>query len=156
MNLDTQVETALLMAAMGCCFGMLLEVYRRIRPQKTALLFLGDSLFWSGYALLLFTALYKVNDGQVRLPFFLFLLFGLAVYGLFIRRFFLPVVNGVFLLCRFLFNMVQGIVNIFIVWPVRFIMKITVSLARMCHFLLLWILKKILLRPWAAIGRLKK
>ena len=156
MNLDTQVQTALLMAAMGICFGMLLDVYRRIRPKKIYLLFFSDSLFWTGYAISLFTALYHVNSGQVRLQFFLFLLFGLVVYFLFFRRIFLPVIQAVFFLFGLVVKMIKTIVSIFIIAPVRFLAKIVVSLVRMSHFLLLWIVKTILLRPLAAIGRLKK
>jgi spore cortex biosynthesis protein YabQ len=158
MNLDTQIETALLMAAMGICFGMLLDVYRRIRckdKKKTVLLFLSDGLFWSMYAIGLFTALYYVNDGQVRLPFFLFLFVGVMLYFFFIRRFFLPLMHTVFFLCRLVRNIIKAIVHIFVITPVLFIAKIIVFLARMSHSLLLWIVKA-LLRPFSAIGRSKK
>ena len=159
MNLGTQMETALLMAVMGICFGMLLDVYRRIRcknKKKTVLLVLSDSLFWSIYAIGLFISLYYVNDGQVRLPFFLFLFVGVLLYFLFIRRFFLPVMHAAFYLCQLLINIIKTIIRIFFITPVLFIVKTVVFLARMIHSLLLWMIKTFLLRPFSAIGRLKK
>lgn len=159
MNLGIQIETALLMAVMGICFGMLLDVYRRIRcknKKKIVLLFFSDGLFWIIYAVGLFTALYYVNDGQVRLPFFLFLFVGALLYFLFIRRFFLPVMDAVFFLCRLIGNIIKGIIRIFFIAPILFIVKTVVFLARMSHSLLLWMIKTLLIRPFSAIGRSKK
>ncbi|OKL35781.1 spore cortex biosynthesis protein YabQ [Domibacillus mangrovi] len=159
MNLGTQIETALLMAVMGICFGMLLDVYRRIRcknKKKTVLLILSDGLFWSIYAIGLFISLYYVNDGQVRLPFFLFLFVGVLLYFLSVRRFFLPLMHAVFFLCRLIRNIIKTIIHIFFINPVLIIMKTVVFLARMIHSLLLWMIKTLLLRPFSAIGRSKK
>ncbi|MEM1505855.1 spore cortex biosynthesis protein YabQ [Domibacillus sp. 8LH] len=156
MNIHVQFDTALAMVSMGVCFGLLLECYRRIRPKKTGLVFVTDVLFWILYAILLFTSLYKVNDGIVRPSFFLFWTAGCLMYGTFLRRFFLPLVDGLFFSIRFLYRMISGIIRIFLVAPLLFAVKCILSLARMSKFLLSWLVKVVIVRPWTAIRRPKK
>ncbi|MCP3764509.1 spore cortex biosynthesis protein YabQ [Domibacillus sp. A3M-37] len=156
MSLGTQFDTAIAMLGMGICFGLMAEIYHRIRPKTKGVVFLTDVLFWINYAVLLFVSLYYVNDGIVRLSFFLFWLAGCMMYITGLRRFILPLVDGLFFCIRFLYRVVYGIIRIFFVIPILFIAKCTLSLARMSKFLLLWVVKVLIVRPWTAIVRMKK
>lgn len=156
MNLETQFDTAIVMLGMGIGFGILLDIYRRIRPKRGAGVFFTDALFWSGYALLLFTALYRVNDGFVRGAFFFFLLLGIALYLVILRYVFLPLIDALFFFIRTVYNITAAIIRIFLVSPFLFIVKCMVSLAKTSYSLLSWLVKVLVLRPWAAMGRLKK
>ncbi|WP_046173316.1 spore cortex biosynthesis protein YabQ [Domibacillus indicus] len=155
MSLDTQFDTAVVMIVMGISFGVIIEVYRRIRPKTKVLVFLTDGLFWLFYAILLFASLYHVNDGIVRLSFFLFWLAGCIMYITGLRRFVLPIVDGLFFCIRFLYRVIAGIFRIFLVGPLLFIVNCILSLAKMSKFLLLWVVKVLIVRPWKAISRSK-
>ena len=156
MSLGTQFDTAIVMIGMGICFGLLVEIYDRIRPKPKGIVFLTDVLFWINYAVLLFVSLYHVNDGIVRLSFFLFWLAGCLMYIMGLRRFLLPFVDGLFFCIRFLYRIIYGIIRIFVVLPVLFTAKCILSLARMSKFLLLWVVKVLIVRLWTSISRSKK
>lgn len=156
MSLDTQLNTALVILGMGVFFGMLLDIYRPLRPKGKAAEFFTDALFWSGYALLFFAALYRVNDGFIRIPFFIFLAAGIAFYFFLLRIFFLPVRNSLFFCVKTTYQIILGVIRIFLITPALFILRCTVSLARTSQFLLSWVVKVFVLRPWTVIGRLKK
>ncbi|WP_050183683.1 spore cortex biosynthesis protein YabQ [Domibacillus robiginosus] len=156
MNIHVQFDTAIAMVSMGICFGLLLECYRRIRPKKNGFVFLTDALFWMAYAVLLFISLYKVNDGIVRPSFFLFWLVGCLMYSTFLYRFLLPIVDGLFFSIRFLYRLISGTIRIFLVLPLLFAVNCILSLARMIKFLLSWLVKVVIVRPWTAIRRPKK
>ncbi|OES44067.1 spore cortex biosynthesis protein YabQ [Domibacillus iocasae] len=156
MSLGTQFETAIAMIGMGICFGLMVEIYQRIRPKKKGAVFLTDVLFWINYAVLLFASLYHVNDGIVRLSFFLFWLAGCMMYITGLRRFILPLVDGLFFCIRFLYRLIYGMIRLVLVIPILFTAKCILSLARMSKFLLLWVVKVLIVRPWTAIVRTKK
>lgn len=156
MSLDVQFHTAAAMIGMGICFGLLLECYRRVRPKKNSVAFLTDVLFWVNYAVLLFITLYKINDGIVRPSFFLLWLAGYLLYGAGLRRFLIPIVDGLFFCIRFLYRIVWGTIRIFLVLPLLFVARCILSLARMSKFLLLWLVRVMILRPWEALRRPKK
>lgn len=156
MSLGTQFDTAIVMMGMGLCFGVLLDIYLRIRPDRTGMVYVTDILFWMNYAILLFGALYRVNDGVVRLSFFLFWLAGCLIYVTGLRVFILPIVDGLFFCLRLMYRTFYTIIRLFFILPLLFLANCMVSLARMSKFLLLWVGKVLFVRPWKAIGRERK
>jgi spore cortex biosynthesis protein YabQ len=83
MSLSTQFLTMLSMIGMGSLFGALFDTYQRFldRPKRKAwIVFVNDVLFWMIQALLIFYALFLVNNGELRFYIFIALLCGFAAY----------------------------------------------------------------------------
>jgi spore cortex biosynthesis protein YabQ len=92
MSLSTQFLTMLSMIGMGSLFGALFDTYQRFldRPKrKVWIVFINDMLFWMIQALLIFYALFLVNNGELRFYIFIALLCGFAAYQSLLKTFYL-------------------------------------------------------------------
>ncbi|AIM16618.1 spore cortex biosynthesis protein YabQ [Neobacillus sedimentimangrovi] len=92
MTLSTQFLTMLSMVGIGSLFGALFDTYQRFlkRPKRKAwIVFLNDLLFWVIQALIIFYALFLVNNGEIRFYIFLALLCGFAAYQSLFKNFYL-------------------------------------------------------------------
>jgi spore cortex biosynthesis protein YabQ len=96
MSLSTQFLTMLSMIGMGSLFGALFDTYQRFldRPKrKVWIVFINDMLFWMIQALLIFYALFLVNNGELRFYIFIALLCGFAAYQSLLKTFYLRLLD---------------------------------------------------------------
>lgn len=143
MPLVVQWHVLLFMAGAGAGTGCLFDAYVPARPYSKFLVWVFDGMFWISCALLLYTGLYHVNGGVIRLPFFLFWLIGIGVYIMLLRPVVLPFIRIGWKIAGWVSRVLHTLFFLFLVHPARFLKKIGLSLAKMSHFLLLWIIKNV-------------
>lgn len=98
MTLTTQFYTLITMIAMGCYFGAALDTYNRFlkrSKKKNWLVFVNDFLFWLVQGLLIFYALFLVNEGEMRPYLFLALLCGFAAYQALVKSIYMKILEWV-------------------------------------------------------------
>ncbi|MFC5714465.1 spore cortex biosynthesis protein YabQ [Thalassorhabdus alkalitolerans] len=131
MTLSVQFYTMLVMVLMGTAVGMNLDLYHRFLGKeryfswRRALL---DVLFWVVQALLIFYFLLHANEGEMRIYVFLALLFGFYFYRLWGREVFMSTVEKVITFVKHLLRICKQIITLTVFKPVKFILKVLVSL----------------------------
>ncbi|WP_066321852.1 spore cortex biosynthesis protein YabQ [Bacillus sp. FJAT-29814] len=178
MTLSTQFLTMLSMIGMGSLFGALFDTYQRFldRPKRKAwIVFVNDLLFWMIQAMLIFYALFLVNNGELRFYIFIALLCGFAAYQSLLKTTYLRLlelaIRTVISLARFIkrtfmmliYKPIVGLIQLVIV-IVMTVGKGLLSLAKFIWSVILYIIrlifgivKQILLILWKLLPKsLKK
>ncbi|WP_042453843.1 spore cortex biosynthesis protein YabQ [Neobacillus dielmonensis] len=158
MSLSTQFLTMISMIGMGSLFGALLDTYHRFlkRPKRrTWIVFLNDLLFWTIQALLIFYALFLVNNGELRFYIFIALLCGFAAYQSIFKGIYLRLlemlISTVFSISRFLrdtfilliYKPITGLIQLIILILLS-IGRGLLSLVNLIWKIVLWITKLLL------------
>ncbi|RYL89832.1 spore cortex biosynthesis protein YabQ [Sporolactobacillus sp. Y61] len=135
MTLEDQFQSLGLMVLMGIWIGASFSVYHFfIRPegkQRRILLLIADPLFWIMQALLLFSLLLPVNDGQLRLYLFLGILLGYSVYKALLEG---PFMHGFIRLVAQIVQLWQftaKTVRLLLLRPLFFLLKVVCKLCKM-------------------------
>ncbi|MCM3768427.1 spore cortex biosynthesis protein YabQ [Neobacillus niacini] len=178
MSLSTQFLTMLSMIGMGSLFGALFDTYQRFldRPKRKAwIVFVNDLLFWMIQAMLIFYALFLVNNGELRFYIFIALLCGFAAYQSLLKTTYLRLlelaIRTVISLARFIkrtfmmliYKPIVGLIQLVIV-IVMTVGRGLLSLAKFIWSVILYIIrmifgivKQILLILWKLLPKsLKK
>ncbi|MFZ4454525.1 spore cortex biosynthesis protein YabQ [Salibacterium aidingense] len=130
MSLAVQFQTMAAMIMMGIIIGVNMDVYERITLQTFRRLWVragGDVLFWIVQALLVFYVLLRVNEGELRLYIFAGLAAGFLLYRHLGRPSFLVGLEHVLTAVRWLIRFIIAVIQVLLIHPVKFILKLTAS-----------------------------
>ncbi|RSL29037.1 spore cortex biosynthesis protein YabQ [Salibacterium salarium] len=158
MSLTVQFQTLATMMMMGLVIGLNLDFYQRLTVQvirKVWTRAIGDILFWVVQALLVFYVLLQANEGELRVYVFFALLAGFVVYRKVGRPPFLSVLERGFTLADWLRRLSIAILQVILIYPLKFVLKLTTSSVMIGLTLItniLSILMKLLLFPLKLIG----
>ncbi|MGA9290315.1 MAG: spore cortex biosynthesis protein YabQ [Anaerobacillus sp.] len=131
MTLTVQFYTMIAMVAMGVWLGIAMDTYSRfLHPGKSKSLWLyaNDVVFWLLQGLLIFYVLYGVNEGELRFYVFLALLCGYAAYRSLFQPLYRRVLERMIIMITGLIHFVRNLFIYLVYRPVRFILKVLLSL----------------------------
>ncbi len=134
MTLTVQFYTMVAMVAMGVWLGIAMDTYSRfLHPskKKSMWLYANDVVFWLLQGLLIFYVLYVVNEGELRLYVFLALLCGYAAYRALLQPLYRSVLERIIIIITGLIHFVRTLFIHIVYRPVRFILKVLLSLCMM-------------------------
>ncbi|EST10360.1 spore cortex biosynthesis protein YabQ [Sporolactobacillus laevolacticus] len=150
MTLQEQYVSLILMIAMGVWIGASFSVYQRyVHPRKGRrwILLISDPLFWIVQALLLFSLLLPVNEGQLRLYYFLGIALGYAFYKALLEKpfmfLFVKIVTAVVRTGRFIAKTVYQL----LLYPLFYLLMLVYRLCRMTVSIVLKIVLFLLAIP---------
>lgn len=129
MTLTTQFYTMLSMLGMGALFGLILDTYQRFlnRPKrKQWIVFINDVLFWMFQALLVFYALFQVNQGEIRFYIFIALLCGFAGYQGLLKGIYLRVLEFIIYAFVSAFRLTKRMFLLLVFKPVRALFQLAI------------------------------
>lgn len=148
------------MIAMGLVIGMNLDFYHRVTIRFVKAFWTRmcwDLLFWMAQVLLVFYVLLRVNEGELRFYIFLALIVGFWIYRRHGRKPFLRWMEVGFSFVKWVKRVCIGIIRVFVVSPVKFLLKLIISSVMIgltiCGNVLMFILN-LLLFPLKIIARL--
>ncbi|WP_158738509.1 spore cortex biosynthesis protein YabQ [Alteribacillus sp. YIM 98480] len=130
MSLAVQFQTMFAMVAMGLVLGMNLDFYHRltIRSVKAFWARLAwDLLFWLVQVLLVFYVLLHVNEGELRIYIFFSIAAGFFIYRRYGRSPFIKTMELGFSIVRWTRRTIAALIRIFIISPIKFILKLITS-----------------------------
>ncbi|MDQ0300967.1 spore cortex biosynthesis protein YabQ [Salibacterium salarium] len=162
MSLTVQFQTLATMVMMGLVVGLNLDFYQRLTVQAIRKLWsraVSDILFWIVQALLVFYVLLRTNEGELRFYIFFALLAGFLFYRKFGRTSFLSVLERGFNLVSWCRRLIIAVVQVVLVDPLKFILKLLTSSVMIGLRLIiniLSILLRFLLFPLTWIGSMMK
>ncbi|RYM04884.1 spore cortex biosynthesis protein YabQ [Sporolactobacillus sp. THM7-7] len=134
MTLHEQFVSLALMGGMGLWIGASFTVYQRfVHPRKGLrwILLITDSLFWIVQALLVFTFLFPVNEGQLRLYLFLAAALGFSLYKALFETPFLIVLNRMIAFIVFTWRTLAKTVYLLLIYPLYSLLKLVYILCKM-------------------------
>ena len=134
MTLTVQFYTMIAMVAMGVWLGVAMDTYSRFlhpRKNKSMWLFGNDIVFWLLQGLLIFYVLFEVNEGELRFYVFLALLCGYAAYRALFQQLYRNSLERIIIVVIGLFHFVRSLFIHLIYKPIRFILKLLLSLCMM-------------------------
>ncbi|MCO7176937.1 spore cortex biosynthesis protein YabQ [Sporolactobacillus kofuensis] len=150
MTLHEQYVSLILMIVMGVWIGASFSVYQRyVHPGRGRrwLLLISDPLFWIVQALLLFALLMPVNEGQLRLYYFLGIALGFAFYKALLERPFMRLFNRVMTAIVRTGRFIAKTVYQLFLYPLFFLLMLAYRLCRMTVSVVLKILLFLLAIP---------
>ncbi|USG65918.1 spore cortex biosynthesis protein YabQ [Brevibacillus ruminantium] len=162
MSIAVQFQTVLAMTACGAILGMGFDTYHvfsRKGKIPVWLSFFLDILFWVGSMALVFWILIQVNDGIVRFPIFLGMLFGAWVYFVIGSKKYIQFLNAVIKFLRWLYRTIVLLIYTLIVRPVLLLYKLIFMVVTflmtiiMTIFGYVWKLIRFLSSPFARWGQ---
>lgn len=162
MSIAVQFQTVLVMSACGALMGMGYDTYHVFTGRSrlpTWLLFVFDVLFWLGSMGLVFFILVKVNDGIVRFPIFIGMLFGAWVYFVIGSKKYIQFLRAVIKFCKWLYRTILRVIDLLVIRPILFVYRLVFMLlaflyaAVMTVFGFGWKLARFAASPFARWGR---
>lgn len=157
MTLSVQFLTLIAMVSSGFYLGIVQETFRRFTPYWKSSIFLTYLLeitFWLTQTGIIFYVLFRVNAGELRLYVFLACLLGFSMYQVFgkvvYKRILESIIRIATSIIRFLKNLIQGLIITPILWIIKLIIRITVSIITLIGTIIFFVLK-LLLTPFAWI-----
>ena len=145
MTLATQFYTLVAMIGMGSFFGAALDTYNRFlkrSERKRWIVFIHDILFWVIQGLLIFYVLFLVNQGEFRFYLFLALLCGFSAYQALFKNIYLNCLELFIKIVIKLFGICVKFVQLFIYFPIKWIIVMIISLLfgiwKVLFFLFKW------------------
>ncbi|MCQ2011243.1 spore cortex biosynthesis protein YabQ [Sporolactobacillus sp. STSJ-5] len=150
MTLEQQYVSLILMLAMGIWFGASFSVYQHfVHPKKGRrwILLISDPLFWIVQAVLLFSLLLPVNEGQLRLYYFLGIALGFAFYKALLEKPFMRLFGKIVAVTVRTGRFTAKTVYQLLIYPLFFLLMLVFRLCRMTVNTLLKILLFLLLIP---------
>lgn len=131
MTLSVQFTTMFAMVLSGLYLGMIRDTYlyfTKYWKENTIFAYVMEISFWLSQTFILYSVLFFVNFGELRLYIFLACLLGFATYQALIANVYQKilqyVIHGFTALCR----LVKNIINRLIVKPVQLILQLCVAL----------------------------
>lgn len=130
-SLNVQFVTMLMMVGGGFYLGMALETYRRLclnwrRPAW--LLFTTEILFWLIQTLVLFSMLFKANNGEIRLYIFVACLLGFAAYQVLGRKWYKAVLEVMIRVGLAIGRFIANSIRILIIAPIKGLFTILIAI----------------------------
>ncbi|GGL64201.1 spore cortex biosynthesis protein YabQ [Sporolactobacillus putidus] len=150
MTLNEQFASLILMTLMGVWIGASFSIYQRfVHPPRRHrwILLLTDPLFWMIQAVLLFSFLLPVNQGQLRLYLILGAALGFSFYKVFIEKFFMHILDGIITVVVRIWRFFAKTVYHLFLYPLYFLLKLTYILCRMTVRIVLKFLFFLLILP---------
>lgn len=134
MTLEEQYVSLTLMIAMGVWFGASFSVYQHfVHPKKGRrwILLISDPLFWIVQAVLLFSLLLPVNEGQLRFYYFLGIALGFAFYKALLEKPFMRLFGKIVTMFVRTGRFTAKTVYHLLVYPLFFLLMLVYRLCRM-------------------------
>ncbi|MET1250471.1 spore cortex biosynthesis protein YabQ [Sporolactobacillus sp. STCC-11] len=134
MTLEEQYVSLMLMIAMGVWFGASFSIYQYfVHPKKGRrwILLISDPLFWIVQALLLFSLLLPVNEGQLRFYYFLGILLGFACYKAILENAFMRLFGRIIAVIVRVGRFTAKTVYNLLIYPLFFLLMLAYRLCRM-------------------------
>ncbi|TSB45037.1 spore cortex biosynthesis protein YabQ [Alkalicoccobacillus porphyridii] len=140
MSLTIQLQTMLSMLAMGAWIGASLDTYGKLTYQPRSFRWtvaIRDLLFWCVQALLVFYVLYQANLGELRGYIFVALLCGYAAYRALLQSVYTYLLDRLIMLVVSIVRFIRKSVYYILINPVKWLLKLTLSLC-MIVLTLVW------------------
>jgi spore cortex biosynthesis protein YabQ len=149
------------MVGMGSLFGAMFDTYQRFlnRPKrKSWIVFLNDLIFWVIQALVIFYALFLVNNGELRFYIFVALLCGFAAYQSLFKKLYLGLLEFLISTVISIFKFLRRTFQMLIYKPIVGLIQVTImmllflgrglyTLVKFIYKILLFILKTLIYVP---------
>jgi spore cortex biosynthesis protein YabQ len=162
VSIAVQFQTVLVMSACGVLMGMGYDTYHVFTGKSRFpawLVFFLDVLFWLGSMGLVFFILVKVNDGIVRFPIFIGILFGAWVYFVIGSKKYIQFLMGVIKFCKWLYRTILRVIDILVIRPILFIYSLVFMLLAFLYSVVMtvlgfgWKLVRFAASPFARWGQ---
>ncbi|HEY4600543.1 MAG TPA: spore cortex biosynthesis protein YabQ [Cerasibacillus sp.] len=153
MTLHMQFTTMLTMIAGGIYLGMVRDTYlyfARHWVNQSWLNYVMEILFWLSQTLILYTLLFLVNFGELRLYIFLACLLGFATYQALIASFYKRVLAKIIRLVVTVFQFIGSLIEWSIIKPIMFLLSLCLAVIGMVLRIVTFLLRpflKILFAP---------
>ncbi|QAA21227.1 spore cortex biosynthesis protein YabQ [Sporolactobacillus terrae] len=134
MTLEEQYASLMLMIVMGIWFGASFSVYQHFvhpRKERRWILLISDPLFWIVQALLLFSFLLPMNEGQLRLYYFLAIALGFSFYKALLEKPFMRLFGKIVFMAVRTGRFTAKSVYRLLIYPIFFLLMLTYRLCRM-------------------------
>lgn len=131
MTLNQQFLTMISMILAGCYLGIILDTFRRFSfywRERRVLSYFLEACFWLVQTLLLFYVLFRVNSGELRVYVFIACLLGFSFYQAVLATIYKRLLEQVIQLLIWLFRLINRIVIILIITPIKWIILMVSSL----------------------------
>lgn len=131
MTLHVQVITMLTMIAGGIYLGFAQETYRKMAKiwhKKRMLTYISELSFWISQTIILFSMLYRVNYGEVRIYIILACFLGFSMYVVFFQAMYLKILDWFIRLLRSIIYLVYRIISAPLILVYRLIRNIVLWL----------------------------
>lgn|SRR5690625_2839813 len=152
MTLSTQLMTMFAMIISGIYIGVATETYNRCKRMWQTKPFLRLSIeviYWLGQTFIIYTILYYVNNGEIRLYVFLSALCGYSMYVVLFRKLYRALLE---MIIRFIRVFIRTVYQVFytviyrpIKWIYTLLYKVTLQLIKFVLFISKRVLTLILL-----------
>lgn len=169
MNLYTQSITAMLMVTSGLALGFVFDSYCIVAIQfkfsRLTLSFL-DLIYWPCAMWFVFQMLVKGNQGELRFYVPLSLAAGACLYGVFLRKIMVTIINGIvirlkavwcfFVRCVYVLiwlplkSLWTGtkVFTLFLLSSARFFLKIVIQCLRPLLLFIFWLFRPLIMPLW--------
>lgn len=131
MTLSTQFITIFSMIFAGGFVAASLDTFERFfgrRNKRSWLEVIYQLGFWLTQAAFLFFLLYKANYGELRIYVFLAIVCGFAAYRALFQKLYLSILEVIIKIISTILGIVKKIVDISIIWPIKTIFFLIISL----------------------------
>lgn len=149
MTVHDQTYMMLYLLLIGIYFGAAYETHQRIshlwRP-RTFLVYCLEICFWIFHTAIFFYLLFVMNDGELRLYFFLTCLLGLSIYQVFFSTLYQKVLEYILQGLKKSFSGFKRLIEIFLITPIRWIFRMIFALFLFLGTTL-WKIVKFILKP---------
>ncbi|OIJ14455.1 spore cortex biosynthesis protein YabQ [Anaerobacillus arseniciselenatis] len=159
MSLTVQLQTMLVMVAMGGWLGMAIDTYSRLirgRKWKQWITVINDSLFWIIQGLLVFYILLQINEGEMRFYILLALLCGYSCYRALLYRIYQNILEATIQAIIKTYKFCKAALFMLVINPTKGLLKLLYTVCMMIlSFLItvIFFLLKVLYTPFIWLGR---
>lgn len=159
MSLTVQLQTMLVMIAMGGWLGMTIDTYGRLirgRNWNKWITVINDSLFWILQGLFIFYILLQVNEGEMRFYILLALLCGYSCYRALFYKIYLKVLDALIHAVIKTYKFCKSALFMLVINPTKELLKLLYRLCMMIINLLIsviFFLLKVIYTPFIWIGK---
>ncbi|WNF37071.1 spore cortex biosynthesis protein YabQ [Bacillaceae bacterium IKA-2] len=159
MSLTVQLQTMLVMVAMGGWLGIAIDTYSRLirgRKWNKFITVINDSLFWILQGLFIFFILLQINEGEMRFYILLALLCGYSIYQAFLYKIYQLVLETTIRIIVKIFRFLKTAVIVILINPTKELLKLLYTVCMMIIRTLkivIFFLLKLLYSPFLWVGR---
>ncbi|OIJ20513.1 spore cortex biosynthesis protein YabQ [Anaerobacillus alkalidiazotrophicus] len=159
MSLTVQLQTMLIMVAMGGWLGMAIDTYSRLirgRNWKKWITVINDSLFWVLQGLLVFYILLQVNEGEMRFYILLALLCGYSCYRALLFSIYLKILEALISTIIKTYKFCKAALFMLIINPTKELLKLLYKLCMMVisfTISVIFFLLEVIYTPFVWIGK---
>ncbi len=159
MSLTVQLQTMLVMVAMGVWLGVAIDTYSRLirgRHWNKWITVINDSLFWVLQGLGVFWVLLQLNEGEMRFYIILALLCGYSCYQAILATIYMKILEAFIQAIIKTYKFCKSVLFILVINPTKVLLKLFYKLCMMIiSFLLtvIFFLLKLIYTPFLWIGR---